>query len=148
MVTNGPAFDPARGKVFLTDSARQSVFMAETDGKSLGVPRPFLQFNKGDGYPDGMTIDAEGYLWIAFWDGWAVRRFSPEGDLVDEIRIPVARPTSIAFGGGRMFVTSASIGLTDAALEAQPLAGALFEVELRNRDLCETKPCYFGDESR
>tara|TARA_R110000765_G_scaffold420136_3_gene524877 strand:+ start:2433 stop:3332 length:900 start_codon:yes stop_codon:yes gene_type:complete len=147
MVTNGPAFDPARGRVFLTDSARQSVFMAETDGKSLGVPRPFLQFKEGDGYPDGMTIDAEGYLWIAFWDGWAVRRFSPAGDWVDEIRIPVARPTSIAFGGGHMFVTSASVGLSDAELEAQPLAGALFEVELRNTDLCDTTPCYFGDRS-
>ena len=148
MVTNGPAFDPARGRVFLTDSARQSVFIAETDGKLLGVAKPFLQFKEGDGYPDGMTIDAEGYLWIAFWDGWAVRRFSPAGDLVDEIRVPVARPTSIAFGGGLMFVTSASIGLSDAALETQPLAGALFEVKLRNPDLCETTPCYFGDESR
>ena len=60
-----------------------------------------------------MTVDAEGCLWIAFWDGWCVRRFSPKGELLQTIEMPVARPTSCAFGGAdldRLYVTSASIG--------------------------------------
>lgn len=144
MVTNGPVFDPERGRVFLTDSARQTVFVAQTDGTSLGGMQPFLQFKEGDGFPDGMALDAEGYLWIAFWDGWAIRRFSPKGNFVDEIHLPVARPTSIAFGDGRMFVTSASVGLDHGQLHDQPLAGALFELELSGTVCDVGSPWLFG----
>ena len=73
--------------------------------------RVFLQFGAGDGYPDGMTVDAEGCLWIAFWDGWCVRRFSPAGRTGSQtIDMPVAQPTSCAFGGpdlDRLYITSA-----------------------------------------
>ena len=56
--------------------------------------RTFLTFDEGDGYPDGMTVDAEGCLWIAFWDGWCVRRYSPDAELLETIEVPVARPSS------------------------------------------------------
>jgi len=91
--------------------------------------RVFKQFGDGDGYPDGMTVDAEDCLWVAFWDGWCVRRFSADGELLGEVAMPVARPTSCAFGGEKLdvlFVTSARIGLDAETLSAQPCAGGLF----------------------
>lgn len=129
-VTNGPAFDAARGRVFLTDSAVRNVYVAETDGETLGEKRVFLTFEPQDGYPDGMEIDAEGCLWIAFWDGAAVRRFSPEGELLETLPLPVRRPTSVAFAEDRLFVTSASIGLDTDELRPRPLSGGLFEARL------------------
>ena len=78
-VTNGPAFSPSGDVMYHNDSARQVVYAFDMD--SAGKPgerRVFMQFGPGDGYPDGMTVDAEGCLWIAFWDGWAVRA-TPQG---------------------------------------------------------------------
>ncbi|WP_375202119.1 SMP-30/gluconolactonase/LRE family protein [Hyphococcus sp.] len=129
-VTNGPAFDPARGRVYLTDSARQTVFVAETDGTAIRNKKPFLQFGENDGYPDGMEVDAEGCLWIAFWDGFAVRRYSPDGGLLHEIAMPVPRPTSLAIIDDAMFITSASIGLPEEDRTSYPHSGGLFYVKL------------------
>ena len=97
-----------------TIRARQVTYAFDLDDRwRCADRRTFLQFGEGDGYPDGMTVDAEGCLWIAFWDGWCVRRFSPDGELLQTIEMPVARPTSCAFGGpdlDRLYITSASIG--------------------------------------
>ena len=131
-VTNGPAFSPAGDIMYHNDSARQVVYAFEIGPD--GVPanrRVFLQFGPGEGYPDGMTVDSEGCLWIAFWDGWCVRRYSAAGAWLETIRMPVARPTSCAFGGldlDRLYVTSASIGLDEEARAVQPNAGGLFMV--------------------
>ena len=80
-----------------------------------------------------MTIDTEGMLWIAHWDGWQVTRWNPAtGSLLLHIKLPVARATSCTFGGEEMkdlYITSASTGLTDEQLTAQPLAGSLFVVK-------------------
>ena len=75
-----------------------------------------------------MTVDAEDHIWVAFWDGWAVRRYRPDGSLDRVVELPVARPTSCAFGGddlGDLYVTSARTDLTAAALDAQPFAGGV-----------------------
>jgi sugar lactone lactonase YvrE len=116
--------------MYHNDSARQVtyVFDLDRDGRPSNR-RVFMQFGNGDGYPDGMTVDSEGHLWIAFWDGWCVRRFSPAGERVATIRLPVSRPTSCAFGGAnldRLYISSASIDLDAEALQAQPAAGGLF----------------------
>ena len=129
-VTNGPAFSPAGDVMYHNDSARQVTYAFDLDvnGKASNR-RTFLQFGPGDGYPDGMTVDAEGCLWIAFWDGWCVRRYSPEAQWIETIRMPVQRPTSCAFGGrdlDRLYVTSAGVDLDEDALNMQPNAGGLF----------------------
>jgi sugar lactone lactonase YvrE len=132
-VTNGPAFSPGGRLMYHNDSARQVTYVFDLDGEGNADNRRVLrEYGEGDGYPDGMTVDSEGCLWIAFWDGWCVRRYSPHGDLLETIEVPVQKPTSCAFGGpslDHLFVTSASVGLSGADWEKQPEAGGLFVVK-------------------
>jgi sugar lactone lactonase YvrE len=129
-VTNGPAFSPGGEIMYHNDSARKVTYAFDVDDDGNAANRrEFARYGKDDGYPDGMTVDAEGCLWIAFWDGWCVRRYSPAGECLAKIEVPVARPTSCAFGGrglDRLYISSASIELDAAALAVQPLAGGLF----------------------
>ena len=141
-VTNGPAFSPDGAILYHADSARQQVYRFDVNGDgSVGERRLFAEFRAGEGYPDGMTVDAQGCLWIAFWDGWCVRRLAPDGERLAEIAMPVQRPTSCAFGGARLdmlFVTSATVGLDAAALAGQPEAGGLFMVATGVTGIAET----------
>ena len=127
-VTNGPTFSPDGAVMYQTDSARRTVFRFDlTPEGRLANKRVFLTFEDAWGYPDGMTTDAEGGIWIAHWGGARVSRFTPDGRLDRAIALPASRITSCAFAGqglDRLFVTSASIG---AAGEAD--AGRLFEVD-------------------
>ena len=129
-VTNGPAFSIDGRTMYHTDSGRQTVYAFDLDAQgNASNRRTFAQFGAGDGYPDGMTVDAEGCLWIAFWDGWCVRRLSPQGERLTEIQVPAQRPTSCAFGGellDELYITSARRDLGAAELEHQPQAGGLF----------------------
>jgi xylono-1,5-lactonase len=132
-VTNGPAFSPDGATIYVNDTPLQRTYscVAREDG-SLADKRLLHQFGAGEGYPDGMTVDSEGCLWIAFWGGSCVRRLSPEGEILTEVALPVSQPTSPTFGGpalDQMFVTSARVGLTDDALSMQPNAGGLFMFE-------------------
>jgi sugar lactone lactonase YvrE len=93
--------------------------------------RALVGFAEDWGLPDGMTVDDEGFLWVAFWRGSAVRRIAPDGRVDAELRLPVTLVTSCAFGGddgGDLFVTSAAVELDAAQRRAQPLAGALFRL--------------------
>lgn len=132
LVPNGPAFSPDGAYMYHADSPRGIVyrFALAPDG-SLGDRREHIRFAEGWGVPDGMTVDAEGHLWVAHWDGGRVSRFDPDGGLDRAIGLPASRITSCAFGGAgldRLFVTSARIDRAD-----EPLAGALFEVDARVR---------------
>lgn len=125
-VPNGPAFD-STGRMFIADSPTGHIYVHANDGD--GPRAIFASFGGAMGYPDGMTCDAEDHLWVAFWGGWCVRRIAPDGKVVAEVAMPVAQPTSVAFGGdalATLFVTSASTGLDADALTGQPLAGGLF----------------------
>ena len=118
--------------MYHNDSALQTTyrFVIDSDGQAC-ARSIFLKFGDGEGFPDGMTVDSEGCLWIAFWDGWCVRRYSPGGEWLQTIRMPVARPTSCTFGGrdlDQLYISSASIGLDQTAIEMQPNAGGLFMV--------------------
>jgi sugar lactone lactonase YvrE len=89
----------------------------------------FIEIEHGAGFPDGNTVDAEGCVWVALWEGWAVRRYSPRGELLASVRFPCAKVTKVAFGGEdncMVYVTTACEGLSAAEREAQPLAGDLF----------------------
>ena len=140
-VTNGPAFSPDGSAMYHSDSARQVTYVFDVDDAGNAANRrEFLRFGEGDGYPDGMTVDAEGCIWIAFWDGWCVRRFSPEGDKLWELGMPVQRPTSCAFGGDdlkTLFITSARRDLQGTELGRQPLAGGLFAADVGIEGIAE-----------
>ena len=141
IVTNGPAISPGHDCLYHNDTGRGVVyrFALSPDGE-LGGRSEFVKFPADWGLPDGMTVDAEGGLWIAHWGGSRVSRFTPDGKLERVIPLPASQVTNCAFGGAalnRMFVTSAAI---DKAGEAQ--AGALFEVDPGGmRGLA---PQYFG----
>lgn len=126
-VPNGPAFAPDGQWAYLADSPLGIVYRyrLEPGGAIIGR-EDFLQFEPSDGFPDGMTTDANGCLWIAFWDGWCIRCFNPDGAQLRRIDLPVARPTSCAFGGSdldQLFITSARTGLSGDDLADQPMAG-------------------------
>ena len=127
-VTNGPSFSPDGAFLYHTDTARRVVFrFKRTSGGLLTDKRALIRFPESWGYPDGMTTDAEGAIWIAHWAGGRISRFFPEGELHSTFEMPVAGITSCCFAGknlDRMFVTSA---VGEGA--GQPNAGALFEVE-------------------
>jgi D-xylonolactonase len=131
---NGPAFSPDGKIAYFVDTYGKVVYRYDVmPSGELSGQRIFKRFDaEGCGFPDGLTSDASGCVWIAEWGGSRVSRFSPEGDLLEVIRLPVAQPTSCTFGGPglkRLFITSASQGL-DAASNANGLAGALFAVDL------------------
>jgi sugar lactone lactonase YvrE len=140
-ITNGPAFSPNGRVMYHSDTLRQVTYAFDLDREgNAGNRRVFQQFGKGDGHPDGMTVDSEGCLWIAFWGGWCVRRFSPQGDLLETVEVPVEQPSSCAFGGpdlDRLYVTSATKSLDEAALAMQPKAGGLFMLSPGVRGLAE-----------
>ena len=132
-ISNGIDWSPDDRCMYFIDSATRRVDVFDYDlatGRATGR-RALIELPEDAGLPDGMTVDAAGYLWVAVWDGWSVRRYSPSGDLDRVVQLPVARPTSCAFGGpdlADLYVTSASTGLSPAELADQPLAGALFVV--------------------
>ncbi|WP_340117209.1 SMP-30/gluconolactonase/LRE family protein [Pelagibius sp. 7325] len=130
-ITNGPAFSPEGGTLYHTDTAAGTIYAFDLTARGrLENKRVFVTIPEGDGYPDGMTCDAEGYLWVAHWGGWRITRFAPDGRVDRVVEMPVSQVTSCTFGGpdlDRLYITSAAIGLDEERLERQPLAGGLFE---------------------
>lgn len=130
VITNGPAFSPDGAILYHVDTlARRIWAMAFGEDGALGAARLFTEIEEGAGFPDGPTIDADGCLWIGLFGGWGVRRYAPDGRLIQTIDFPVANVTKIAFGGPDLataFATTARKGLDEAALAAQPQAGNLF----------------------
>ena len=129
-ITNGPTTSPD-GRVFYhTDTRTSTIYAFDlSDDGDLSNRRAFARIEPADGWPDGSTVDAEGCVWTALWDGWGVRRYSPDGDMMAFVRFPVANVTKIAFGGDDMataFVTTAWSDLTPAQRAEQPLAGRVF----------------------
>ena len=133
-ISNGLAWSDDRQTLYYIDTPTRRVDAFDCDPASGAISgrRTVVQLSDDQtGSPDGMTIDAEGALWVALWDGWAVHRYLPDGTLAAVVRMPVARPTSCTFGGpdlGDLYITSARSGLSADALVAQPAAGGLFRV--------------------
>ena len=140
-ICNGPAFSPDGRTMYHNDTARNVTYAFDlAEDGTASNRRVFLKHDPARGHPDGMTVDAEGCLWIAFWGGWSVRRFSPAGECLQRIELPVEQPSSCAFGGpalDRLYVTSARESLSEEQLEMQPSAGALFMLETGVQGLAE-----------
>src|SRR5262249_54369065 len=129
-VPNGLAFSPDGATLHFCDSPtrRLMAHALDTTTGALGPARLFAE-SPPPGVPDGAAADAEGCLWVAHFDGARLTRFTPDGRIDRVVPLPVPRPTAVCFGGDgldTLFVTSARINLTEAALTEAPLSGSLF----------------------
>jgi sugar lactone lactonase YvrE len=141
--TNGPAFSSDGRFMYCADSYGRTVYQcALTASGEILTRMAFVRFdNPAVGYPDGLTCDTEGCVWIAHWGGARVSRFSPTGLLLQAVPLPVTQVTSCTFGGPdlqTLFVTSASIGLSPEE-NANGFAGAVFAVDLDIQGVCAVR---------
>jgi Gluconolactonase len=146
-ISNGIGWSPDNRRMYYADSLRYTVYEYAFDLQSGAISerKVFLQVERDFGVPDGLTVDSQGYVWIAFYDGWKVVRYTPDGKEVARVALPAARPTCPAFGGpalDRLYVTTAIDGLSEEELKLQPLAGDLFVVEAGVKGLAE--PMFAG----
>ncbi|TDO95817.1 SMP-30/gluconolactonase/LRE family protein [Marinomonas balearica] len=131
-ISNTLAWDESRDRFYFADSMageiHQFPYPNFTDTRNHS---PFAKVEIGA--PDGSAIDADGCLWNAQWDGQKVVKYSPAGNVLMTVQLPFARPTSCAFGGkngNTLFITSASVGLTDKQLAQSPLSGHVVAIEV------------------
>lgn len=132
-ITNGPTFSVDSKILYHTDTVARKIFSFDvaSDG-SLSGKRPFYTVPESDGFPDGMTVDAENCLWLCHFFGGKISRLSPDGKVIGTLCLPVSNVTSCTFGGPKLeqlFITTARWALSAAQLKAQPLAGGLFVCE-------------------
>lgn len=126
-IANGPAITADGRWLFHTDTALDTIFrFAIHDDGTLGRREPFATFAPGEGHPDGMTLDADGHLWVACWGAGKVVRLDSDGRRERAIALPASQVSNVTFAGAaldRMLVTSAAEGVDEAE------GGALFEVD-------------------
>ncbi len=137
--SNGLGFSPDRKHLYYTDSPKHEIYMFDYDEKTGAISnqRVFVTIPEGQGAPDGLTVDAEGYVWSALWDGWCVVRFTPDGTEDLRIAFPTKKTSSLAFGGrdlNEIYVTTAG---GDNKTENGSEAGALYRVKTQFRGLPE-----------
>jgi sugar lactone lactonase YvrE len=130
-ISNGLAWSADDKTLYYIDTMTNSVEAFDFDAAAgaLSNRRPLVKIAESDGLPDGMCIDAQGYLWVALFGGGAVHRYSPEGALDFVLPVPASKVTCCAFAGddlGDLYITTASLDLTDEDLAGQPQAGGLF----------------------
>jgi sugar lactone lactonase YvrE len=135
-VSNGTGWSPDGRLMYYVDTPtrRIDVFDHE-DGRVLNR-RPLVELEDGAGFPDGLTVDADGCVWVALWEGAAVRRYTPDGELDRVIPLPVPRVTACAFAGPGLtdlYITTARVGLASPP----PLAGSLFVVPGAGKGLAQ-----------
>jgi D-xylonolactonase len=130
--SNGMGFTLDRKQMYYTDSRVKKIYIFDYDAKTgtLSNQRVFVDSSAQEGVPDGMTVDAEGYIWSARWGGWSLVRYSAQGIEKRRIRFPASQVSSITFGGDDltdMYVTTAARG---GKAKTGPRAGALFRLRL------------------
>ena len=133
-ISNGIGWSPDQKTMYYTDSPLRVIYAYDFDfdSGSISNRRDFVKVPVEDGLPDGLTVDSEGFVWSAHWDGWRLTRYDQKGKIERVVYLPVQRPTSCTFGGrdlDQLFITSAWTGFTEAERQEQPLAGDLFMVQ-------------------
>lgn len=131
---NGLDWSPDRRTLYVTDSRAPAIYAYDHDPASgmISEQRVFATFGPNDGFPDGMLVGPDGALWSTLVGAGAIQRIEPDGRFTRRIDLPVPRPTSCAFSrdGRRLFVTTATLGLSDTELEPAPASGALLRLDL------------------
>lgn len=133
-ISNGLGWSPDGTTFYLTDSQPHKIYAYDFDAATGSIEnrRTLIDLSDAAFEPDGLTIDAEGYIWSAMWNGWCIIRFDPEGKEVLRIALPIQRPTCCTFGGEQLtdlYITTASVGLSQQEIEQGFDAGDLFCVQ-------------------
>ncbi|OMG72131.1 SMP-30/gluconolactonase/LRE family protein [Burkholderia ubonensis] len=136
-IANSIAFSPDGAKLYFCDSLVREIFVCDyRAGGDVANVRPFARLTDADGDPDGSTTDRDGGLWNAQWGGRRVVRYGPDGVETDRVAVPTAQPSCVALDDdGRLYVTSARVGLSDDALAADVHAGGVFVAQTRHAGL-------------
>ena len=133
--SNGIAWSLDKKLMYYIDTPTLTVQAFDYDHATGAIanPRVIIRIPEGAGFPDGMTIDAEGKLWVALWGGGAVHRYHPAtGALLQAVAVPAPYTSSCAFGGPdlkTLYITTARGGLSPEQLEEFPESGNVFAVE-------------------
>lgn len=130
-LSNGLGWSPDGRTMYFVETLRGAIWAYDYDvGDGAAThERVFVRVAPGEGYPDGLCVDADGCVWLAHWGGSRLTRFAPDGRVDRVLKLPVPQVTSCAFGGpslDTLYITSAAVGLDAAALHAAPLSGSLF----------------------
>ena len=139
---NGMAWSPDDRLMYLCDTWIRKIFVYDFDADT-GTPtnrRLFVELSADDGFPDGMTVDADGYLWNAHYNGWRITRYAPDGKVNRVFRMPVQHVTSVTFGDmdfRTTYVTSARLRLNDQQRISQTDAGHVFALDAQTQGLPE-----------
>ncbi len=139
-ISNDLGWSPDNRTFYLTDSPRRRIYAYRfaLDTGAIADRRISVELNDAGVEPDGMAIDQEGNVWSALWNGWSIVCFDPTGQERQRIALPVQRPTSLAFGGpdfSDLYITSASVGLSQSEIQKELCAGDLFRVSSDVRGL-------------
>ncbi|MFC9763967.1 SMP-30/gluconolactonase/LRE family protein [Rhodococcus jostii] len=134
-LSNGVGWSPDARSMYYIDSTTRRLDVLDFDVRDSSVSnrRTLVRFEPDVGLPDGLTVDAEGGIWVALASGGAIRRYLPDATLDRTVELPVSHPTSLAFGGPdlrTLFVTTASFALSGEELEAEPLAGTVLALDV------------------
>jgi len=140
-ISNGLAWSPDHQTLYYIDTpTRQArAFDYNLDTGDISNPRVVIEVPESMGWPDGMTSDMEGRLWIALWGGAKIARWNPlNGRLEAEIAVPALQTSSCVFGGARrdiLYVASARVGMDESALEKHPHSGGLFQIQTQTEGM-------------
>ncbi|NYI08220.1 SMP-30/gluconolactonase/LRE family protein [Allostreptomyces psammosilenae] len=135
-ISNGFGFSPDHTLAYYIDTPTRRIDVFDfVPGRGLSGRRPFVRIPDEAGVPDGLTVDAEGGVWVALWGGSAVHRYAPDGSLSEVLSLPATQVTACVFGGDgldELYVTTSQQEIDPAG---QPAAGALFRAEVGVRGL-------------
>jgi sugar lactone lactonase YvrE len=139
---NGIGLSPDGKTVYVTDQRHGQILVLDYDtvDGTVSNRRLFACVPENEGMPDGLTVDAEGFIWSGHWAGWKLTRYDPDSRIERQIRFPVPHVISFAFGGkdlDELFVTTAWWDLTEEQRKAQPWAGDLLRVHTGVQGLLE-----------
>ena len=143
-IANALSWSPDDTKFYFADTLDREihVYDYDRDAGSIRNKRLFASTRNDPGVPDGSTVDSEGFVWNAQWDGWRLVRYAPDGRVDRILPLPVQKPTSCMFGGRdlrTLFITTAIWDHSPTAIERQPWAGSLLAVDVDVAGLPETR---------
>ncbi|HDR9485286.1 TPA: SMP-30/gluconolactonase/LRE family protein [Burkholderia aenigmatica] len=139
-IANSIAFSPDGSKMVFCDSLVREILVCDYSRAGVAGVRPFARLTDADGDPDGSTMDRDGGLWNAQWGGRRVVRYAADGVETERIAVPTAQPSCVTLDGeGRLYVTSARIGLSDDVLAGDPHAGGVFVAQTRHAGMATAR---------